>query len=1149
MFQEEQLKELYTDCRLYIYSSIFIATIIYYVNSSEMGGNKDISRWIFIIWAIAILRGIDAFLYFNAKKNSIENGFFFTRFVTGTIFAALSWCLLFWNSFLGSEIEYQAFIVFIAIAITSSATITLSYNLVILIAFQLIILLPLEVIVSIESSKFTTLLTFLIPVFFFIQVSIARHFNNKYTESIRLLINFKEKEKDYINLQYAVDQHNIVSTTDAKGNIIHVNNKFLQVSKFTRDELIGENHRIIKSNEHSFSFWKKMYQMIGKGQVSHAQIKNTAKDGSPFWMASTIVPFMNNKGIPYQYISIRTDITRLKELEQQNRTEKNDALIRAQVSKTLQGQHSLKQRITESLKIISEANGLQIQNKLGVFLLPEGANELEMFAIHGKYTKEFLHKEKCVKLGDCLCGRAAISGELLISDDCYTDPRHEHSFQEMKRHGHYIVPLSHDTKIMGILFIYTNPFPSRDQSRLDSLNYIGDLFGLAIANEQVKEELEQARKNAEDMAKTKSDFLANMSHEIRTPMNGVLGMLDLLRNCDVDKKSKEYVDIAHSSANMLLNVINDILDISKIESGKLHLESIDFDLRKSIEDTTDLLSKLAHQKNLELSCFIPPNTKTLIKGDVMRLQQVLNNLISNAIKFTTEGEVTISLSTVEESTNKIRFRFEINDTGIGIPTDKQDSLFIAFTQADSSTSRQYGGTGLGLTISKNLIEMMGGELGVISEAGQGSTFWFELPFTLISKQHTLPFSLKNLRILTIDDNDTNCMILKKYIENWGGESTTETIPESGIYRLQEAYKQNRPFDILLLDMQMPGVTGHQVAAIIRKQAIFSDLKIILLSSMGLDQNVNNQQHFDLLLNKPIKQSLLYDAIATVSKQNIITSDNTPTTKQPIVKLSGKILFVDDNIVNQQIGQAMLSTFGLDFEIVPDGKQAFDARLNNQFDLILMDCQMPVMDGFEATRQIRNFERKTKKENIPIIALTANAMQGDQEACLAAGMDDYLSKPYSTKTLFEILNHWLPDNEISIEPTVYHEELVNQSKTENLENNIIDTEKLEETREIMGNDINLIIKAFFESGQNNINEMKKHCNNDNIEGFGNATHALKGSCGVLGIQSLFDLCKKAEEKCRYGKMDDMEQHIEEISKIFDESYTVLKKYMNKKELQT
>ena len=518
------------------------------------------------------------------------------------------------------------------------------------------------------------------------------------------------------------------------------------------------------------------------------------------------------------------------------------------MSQILQNQGSLKDRMSEALKIISNSPEFNIQNKLGVFLLPENACELEMFVTHGKYTDEFMHREKCVKLGSCLCGRAAVSGEMIISDDCMTDPNHEHTFEGMTAHGHYIVPLSYHEQVLGILFIYTNPYPSRESSRLDTLKFIGDLFALAIANEKVKEELEQARTSAESMVQAKSDFLANMSHEIRTPMNGVLGMLDLLSSRQLDKQSKGYVDIAHGSASMLLNVINDILDISKIESGKLHIESIDFDLRKTVEDSAHLLSELAHQKGLELSCFIPSETALRVNGDLMRLQQVLNNLTGNAIKFTHQGEVKISvhLKSGDKDSSKLRYRFEITDTGIGIPKEKQQSLFQTFTQADTSTSREYGGTGLGLAISKKLIEMMGGEIGVISEEGIGTTFWFELPFDDVTTVESTRRSLNELKILTIDDNETNCLILENYIESWGASNDSAMDPSTGLELLSKATDAGNPFDILLLDMQMPHLSGQDVASVIRKNTKFDGLKIILLSSMSIDIDTDKIQPFVLV---------------------------------------------------------------------------------------------------------------------------------------------------------------------------------------------------------------------------------------------------------------------------------------------------------------
>ena len=1149
MFRKEQLKELYDECRSSVIGSILIAIGIYLINSNDIGKGQQALTWIYLVWIIASIRGFDAVLYFKTDKAEINDTLFLIRFAIGIVLIASSWGLLFWNTFPNASQEYQAFIILIEMAILSFATMTLFYHLGVLLLFQVIVTIPIELSLLNQNTIFYTVLSIWVPTFFIFQAIAAIRMNKKYRESIGLQLELKQKIKDNQNLQYAVDQHGVVSITDTEGTILYANDKMLETTLYTKDELVGVNHRIVNSGEHSDKFWEGMYQTIAGGKVWHAEIKNKAKDGRYFWMDSTIVPFINEQGIPYQYISIRTDITKLKELEQQNLNDKNDALIRAEVSQILQGQSSLKERVEISLKAISKAVDLKIQNKLGVFILPEGSDKLEMFVTHGQYTKDFLTREKCVKLGSCLCGRAALSGELIVSDDCFSAPYHEHSFEGMVAHGHYIVPLRHNGKILGILFIYTETYPSREESRLDTLRFIGDMFGLAIANERVKQEMHQARKNAEAMAQAKSDFLANMSHEIRTPMNGVLGMLELLSHIDLDDKSKGYVDIAHGSANMLLNVINDILDISKIESGKLHIEHIDFDLRKAIEDTTELLSKLAYQKNIELSCFIPPEIKTLLQGDVMRLQQVLNNLISNAIKFTSEGEVSVSISTIEESDNKTKLRFEIKDTGIGIPADKQGKLFQAFTQADTSTSREFGGTGLGLAISKSLIEMMGGKLGLVSEVGKGSTFWFELPFDII-KDNKLPFTLDNLRILTIDDNETNCLILRKYIENWSGENFTETNSEIGLYRLQEAVENNNPFDILLLDMQMPGVTGQEVAVKIRQNPIFNNLKIILLSSMGLDYHTDNHKYFDLLLNKPIRQSLLYDAISTV--QNLaIKVEKKPKTKKEFVNLNGKLLFVDDNLVNQHLGKAMLTSFGLDFEIVSNGQEALDARKNKAFDLILMDCQMPVMDGFEATRQIRQYEAQTEQEKITIVALTANAMQGDREKCLSVGMDDYITKPYTVAGLSNTLSKWLtirPTSDDKVSITIKDSKDSDQNLEQVLADApIINSDKFEETREMMGEDVELIIDAFLDSGATLTAEMKKCSKEDDIDGLRNAFHALKGSCGVLGVQRLFDHCKEAEERCRVNDLGSIDTTIAEIFNVFEDSSSAIQELMLEKEI--
>ncbi len=1149
---KEQVKSLYSGVPYSFVNYFIIGIIIYFTNTREIGGDRTESLWLIPIAIIIFFRALDVIHYSNSNPDTLNPKLYLYRFMIGSSATAVGWSLLFWNIFSASNTEYQIFMVLMISSISLFATIALSHHRVVVSSFVILIMIPVEIRLLMEGSSLDTALSAIMLFSFLFQFNGAMRINKNYLANLHLKFENDQKENELANQQYALDQHAIISKANVCGEITHVNDRFIELSKYSKDELLGQDHRIINSNKHLPSFFKDMWQTIASGQVWHGEIRNKAKDGSYYWVDSTIVPFLDKEGKPYQYISMRTDITTSKDQDLQNTKDKNDALLRAQVAQILQGQESLEERVANALKTISKLEDAQSQNNASVFLLADNKSELQLFVAHCADDNALVWKEKTVDVYEELYGSVAISGKLLISDYCTSKTDHDNTLDQLTPHGHYIVPLWNSGKILGILFIYTDPYPSSDQSRLDTLNFIGDLLGVAIANEKINTELKQARKNAEDMAQAKSDFLANMSHEIRTPMNGVLGMLDLLNNMDLDQQSASYIETAHGSASMLLNVINDILDISKIESGKLHIEKVNFDLRKAVEDTAELLYKLACQKNLELAVYIPPETITILQGDVLRLQQILNNLISNAIKFTYEGEVSIHISTVKESAEECRLRFEVIDSGIGIAEEKQVSLFQAFTQADTSTSREFGGTGLGLTISKNLIEMMGGEIGLISTAGKGSTFWFELPFNILPRESHFEIDMDTLRFLTIDDNQTNCLILKEYVENWGAKNITETNPEIGIQRLKEAADQNRPFDILLLDMQMPKTTGLKVAAEIRNHSALANLKIILLSSMSLERVNNEENLLDMMLNKPIRQSMLYDTIVTVLNKQTSSWKKVKAPSDDTQKLTGHILLVDDNPVNQHVGREMLSKLGLSFEVASNGQEALDLQRVGNFDLILMDCQMPVIDGFEATKMIRKHEAEFTLDPITIVALTANAMESDREKCLDAGMDDYLAKPYSLKSLSEMLFRCLTTlkvnnfnkNFVVQDQNLSQESISNEIKAKGHKPaaDIIDKHKFQETMETMGDSMNLIIDAFVNSGKKNITEMERHLEAANFEGVKSATHALKGSSGALGIQQLFELCKDTEEKCCMAKTENIHTQVEEISILFEKSQAAIQTLM-------
>ena len=883
--------------------------------------------------------------------------------------------------------------------------------------------------------------------------------------------------------KFALDEHAIVSITDAKGKILYINDKFCEISQYQRGELIGKTHRIVKSDEHPDSLFMDMWKTISSGLVWHGEIKNRKKDGSSYWVKSTIVPFLDENGKPFQYISIRTDTTEQKRLEERFQDQANFL-------------NSITDNITEGLMVVDDKGYLIYSNKSASILLEQRDDEL----LESNFYSNILVENENLTLNefDSLMKKSGV----LHADDVLFKTKNANNI---------------DVEISAVSILRHNK-----KSLIVVFKDISD-------RKRLQDSLIEAKQIAEEASKTKSNFLANMSHELRTPLNGIIGMSYIALNEATDLRLKNHLDKIHTSGNILLKIINDILDFSKIEAGKLDVESIEFNLDDMLKKLSDFIHLKAYEKELELVIFKDQNTPIYVIGDPLRINQILLNLLSNAIKFTDHGEIEISVEALLLDEANSKLLFTIRDTGVGMTREEVDRIFNSFAQADSTIARRYGGTGLGLTITKQLVELMNGAISVQSEKGVGTTFTVALPLQksnqgMVVKQYSE--KLQNIHCYLFKLNSVFERQINKILTSMNIKSTSTDSFDSLPENLDE-------------DNTSIIITEYNDSVDEWIKGVSEKLPVVVYYTPHDDLHVSYLQHTGRIqpVSKPLNSSIFYDSVMM-----LLFETQTPQLQKEKVSfldISAKVLLAEDNEINQMVAIEFLESFNCDVDVVNNGKEAVDKLTTDKYDIVFMDIQMPEMDGLSATKMIR----EKLKLDIPIVAMTANAMKQDVEESLAVGMNAHISKPIDPNEIKKNLQRFVKKSILlSSEDELDRLEEMTDSSDEDEQSVAMLLKASQSELRVPDAVMKKFVNKFMLTLDNSISELQKAINDGDYDKIQKAAHKLRGAALNLRIPPLVEATHEMELNAKDEKAIDYTIHLEKIVN-FKNSY---KAYLNGKE---